>query len=154
LIWGMKPIGYHLTNVLLHGAAAASLVFVGFRLLGLATAMGEGALRVGAAAAALFFAVHPLRVESVAWATERRGVLSGVLVIVTVLTYLRGVGADRDRRRRWLAVSVICYGLAIAAKAIAMTLPAVLIILDVYPLRRIGVRWRDWTAPAGRRVWI
>src|SRR5262249_58791008 len=59
-----------------------------------------------------------------------------------------------DGRGRWLAVSVICYGLAIAAKAIAMTLPAVLIILDVYPLRRIGVRWRDWTAPAGRRVWI
>jgi tetratricopeptide (TPR) repeat protein len=152
LIWGMRPIGYHLTSLLVHAGAAIVFFFVAVRLLGI-RAIGEGPLRAGAAAAALFFAIHPLRVESVAWATERRDVLSGVFVLLTVLTYLRAVGGDSSRRRRWLAASEACYALALAAKAIAMTLPAVLIVLDIYPLRRLGPRWRDFTTRAARRVW-
>jgi hypothetical protein len=150
-IWGMKPFGYHLTNLLLHGAAAVALYFVALRLLRKATAGGEVALRLGAVAAALFFAIHPLRVESVAWATERRDVLSGLWLILTVLTYLVAVDRPDGRRRGWLAGSVICYALALTSKAIVMTLPAVLLLLDVYPLRRLD-RWRAWTTAEGRRV--
>ncbi|HEY7251841.1 MAG TPA: hypothetical protein VIG37_15195, partial [Methylomirabilota bacterium] len=91
VIWGMRPFGYHLTNLLVHAAAAAALYFVALRLLRAAIGGGETALRLGALAAALFFAIHPLRVESVAWATERRDVLSGLWLLLTVLTYLVSV---------------------------------------------------------------
>lgn len=75
LVWGMRPEGYHLTNVVLHAANAALLCLVAARLL--ESGGVEGPARLGgAAAAALFFSLHPLRVESVALVTERRDVLS------------------------------------------------------------------------------
>jgi hypothetical protein len=152
-LWGMNPLGYHLTNVLLHAATAVVFCFVALRLLRVATRAGEGVLRLGALAAALFFAIHPLRVESVAWATERRDVLSGLWFLLTILTYLKAVSSDGARRRGWLAGSVACFVFAVMSKAIVMTLPVLLIVLDVYPLRRLPIRWREWTAPARRSVW-
>ena len=90
LVWGMKPVGYHLTNLLLHTGGAVVFYFVALRLLRAATTgPGEIALRAGAGVAALFFAIHPLRVESVAWVTERRDVLSGLWFLLTILTYLK-----------------------------------------------------------------
>src|SRR5918994_1202927 len=80
-IWGMNPVGYHITNVLLHSANAVSLYFVTRQLLTLAVSQSDGEaswpVSLSAAFAALCFGLHPLRVESVAWATERRDVLSG-----------------------------------------------------------------------------
>jgi len=88
-VWGMNAFGYHLTNVLLHAANAALFYQLGRRLLTLSLpAARPWALALGAAAAALFFAVHPLRVESVAWITERRDVLSALFCLLTVLAYL------------------------------------------------------------------
>ena len=81
LLWGMNPFGYHLGNLLLHATNAAVFYFVVRRILQSALPgpfeQGQAALAVPAAFAALLFAIHPLRVESVAWATERRDVLSG-----------------------------------------------------------------------------
>src|SRR6266436_9776653 len=79
-LWGLHPAGYHLTSLLLHTATALTFYFLALRLLQVALppAITPVALRWGAALAALVFAVHPLRVESVAWATERRDVLSGL----------------------------------------------------------------------------
>ena len=72
-VWGMNPFGYHLTNLLLHAVSAALFYLVARRLLALAMpAASPGAVSLGATVAALHFAVHPLRVESVAWITERR----------------------------------------------------------------------------------
>src|SRR5438477_9440347 len=79
-LWGMDPRGYHVTNIVLHAAATVTFFAVSLRLLRRATALADGPRLLGAAVAALFFAVHPLRVESVAWVTERRDVLSGVFV--------------------------------------------------------------------------
>lgn len=152
-LWGMNPFGYHLTNILLHAATAVAFYFVALRLLRITTGAGDGVLRLGALAAALFFAIHPLRVESVAWATERRDVLSGLWFLLTVLTYLEAATTAGARRRWWLAGSVACYALAAMSKSIVMTLPVLLIILDFYPLRRLPPRWREWTAPAARSVW-
>ena len=143
LVWGMNPFGYHLTNLLLHTSAAVVFYFVALRLLRAAQTDGsDTALRVGAVSAALFFSVHPLRVESVAWATERRDVLAGLWFLLTILLYLRAVSATGGQRRWWLAGSVGCYAPAVLSKGIVMTLPIVLIILDVYPLRRLSRRWR------------
>ncbi|MFB3121230.1 MAG: tetratricopeptide repeat protein, partial [Candidatus Binatia bacterium] len=149
LLWGMDPAGYHLTNVLLHVATAVAFYFLTIQLLRLATGSGgeDKALWAGAAFAALFFAVHPLRVESVAWITERRDVLSGLFYVLTILAYLRAV--DRvGQGARWYWVSVVLFACALLSKAMAISLPVVLLILDVYPLRRLGgpVGW--WSASA------
>src|SRR5712691_10127693 len=89
-VWGMNPFGYHLTNLLLHTANGVLCYLVSRRLLGLAMpAASPGILTLGAAVAALYFAVHPLRVESVAWITERRDLTSGLFFLLTILAYLK-----------------------------------------------------------------
>jgi protein O-mannosyl-transferase len=142
-VWGMRPVGYHLTSLLLHALGAALLAGLTARLLRRATAWSARAITVASAVAALVFAVHPLRVESVAWATERRDVLSGVFVLLTVLAYVTAADArTSERRRRWLLTgSVVAYVLALGSKSIAMALPIVLLALDAYPLRRTHEGW-------------
>jgi hypothetical protein len=137
VLWGMKPCGYHLTSLLLHAANAGLFYLVAAFLLSRVAFTGL-AIRAGAAAAALFFALHPLRVESVAWITERRDVLSGFFFLLTLLAYLTSCDREPSARRRWLAVSLGCYVLALGSKSIVATLPVVLLVLDVYPLRRLG----------------
>jgi protein O-mannosyl-transferase len=158
LIWGMNPVGYHLTNVLVHAGNAILFYFICRHLLYVARSAAEPQesrqLRLSAAFAALFFAIHPLRVESVAWATERRDVLSGFFFLWTVYCYLRGnsntqAGAPA---RRWITIALFAYVLSLLAKAMAITLPIVLLILDIYPLRRLPGNPRQWFAPAARQV--
>ena len=143
-LWGMDAFGYHLSNIVLHAANAVLFYLLALRLLArsLATA-GKGPLTLGAAAAALFFTVHPLRVESVAWITERRDVLSAFFCLLTVLAYLRMCEAHGRARRHWLLVSLGAYALGLLSKSLIMSLPFVLLVLDVYPLRRAQGRWRD-----------
>ena len=154
VLWGMNPFGYHLTSLVVFAANAPALYFVARRLLRSATSFDEGTLTVSAVAATLFFALHPLRAESVAWATERRDVLSGLFFLLTVLLYLKAHDQVGAQRRWLLAGSVGLYVLALVSKASVMVLPAVLVVLDVYPLRRLGGRWRDWVGPAARAVWL
>ena len=143
VIWGMNPFGYHLGNVLLHAATAAVFYVVAWRLLRLAlTTAPPWAITAGAIVSALFFAVHPLRVESVAWITERRDALSGLFYLFTVLAYLKACAADGASRRRWLVASLGAFTLGLLSKALIMSLPLVLLILDVYPLRRARGSWR------------
>ena len=101
--------------------------------------------------------MHPLRVESVAWITERRDVLSGLFYLLAILAYLRYCEARMAGRRNWArpywAAVALC-GLALLSKAIAVSLPAILLLLDIYPLRRLGVGPGGWTGPAARQVWI
>jgi tetratricopeptide (TPR) repeat protein len=149
VLWGMRPAGYHVVNVLLHALAAAAAYFVALRVLAAAVAPEPlAARRVAAAVAALLFAVHPLRVESVAWITERRDVLCGVFFLLAVVCYLRAVEGDTGPRPRWYWSAVALAALALLSKAMAVTLPLVLLLLDVYPFRRLGP-WR-WTR---RDVW-
>jgi Flp pilus assembly protein TadD len=143
LAWGMNPLGYHLSNLLLHIAGALAFYGVASHLLRQAQPWSESDNRLGAGIAALFFAVHPLRVESVAWASERRDVLSGVFFLLSVLLYLCG-HADRESSGRvrcghcWLAGSLALYAASLLSKAAGVALPIVLLLLDWYPL----CRWR------------
>src|SRR5881409_2132245 len=155
LLWGMNPVGYHLTSLLLHAANAVVFFFVVRRILtrALPSPSERGyALAVSAGVAALGFAIHPLRVESVAWVTERRDVLSGLFYLVAILLYLRA--CERGARGRgWYWLSVAVFGCALLSKSMVVNLPVVLVILDVYPLRRLGGAVGWWSAPA-RRVYV
>jgi tetratricopeptide (TPR) repeat protein len=126
------PRGFHLTSVLLH-AANAALLFLALRAL-------TGA-RWRSAGVALLFAVHPLRVESVAWVAERKDVLSlffGLLALWAYAVYVRTPTA-----RRYAAVAVTL-ALGLMCKPVLVTLPFLLLVLDWWPLRRVGAS-RDWT---------
>jgi tetratricopeptide (TPR) repeat protein len=138
VLWGMEPFGYHLTNLVLHCATAVAWYLTSRRLLALGTpSLGYSALTGGALASALFFAIHPLRVESVAWVTERRDVLSGLFFALTMLGYLQARATDGNRS--WLRLSIGCYALAALSKSIVVSLPIILLLLDVYPLRRVDI---------------
>jgi hypothetical protein len=147
-VWEMSAWGYHLTNVLLHAGTALLFYFLALRLLRLAlgdAAAGGVPLRVGAAAAALFFAAHPLRAESVAWITERRDVLSGLFYVGAVLAYVKAVSESPRRVGLYWASLALFVG-ALLSKSITATLPVALLVLDIYPLRRVGGRpgWMRW----------
>jgi len=215
VLWPDLTFGLHCSNVLLHTLAALTFYFVARRLLGLAlpeqSAHSPVAWRASAACAAALFAVHPLRVESVAWIAERRDVLSAFLYLLSVLCYVKyasgkappmlnitplppgGEGrvrgetaatqpcidasaprsgdaeetpgfADQPTSQResalavygcktWYILAVVLCAVSLLAKASALTLTGVLLVLDVYPLRRLGGRRGWFTADAGR-VWL
>jgi hypothetical protein len=140
VVWGMDPKGYHLTSLLFHAATALCFYAVARRLLARALPARTSAadIALGAAVAALSFSVHPLRVESVAWVTARRDVVSGLFFMLTLLSWLKSVDASRAARLRWYGASLVFFGCALLSKALAVGLPVVLVVLDVYPLRRLG----------------
>src|SRR5437773_2524652 len=151
-LWGLHPAGYHFTSLLLHTTPALAFYFPALRLLRLALppATTSVALRWGAALAALVFAVHPLRVESVASATERRDVLSGLFYVLALLCYVKAAtttpaGPATRLHPRWYGLSLACFAAGLLSKSIVVTLPVTLLVLDVYPLRRLG-------GPAGWRT--
>ncbi|MDD5629650.1 MAG: tetratricopeptide repeat protein [Elusimicrobia bacterium] len=156
VLWGLDPFGYHLTSIILHAANSGIFFVVALALLReIAPPQDSGPswrIPLAAAFAALVFAVHPLRVESVAWVTERRDVLSGLFCLLSLNCYLRGLGRTSWLRRHAWALAF--FAAALLSKAIVMGLPLVLLALDFYPLRRLPLepaRW--WQAPA-RPVWL
>src|SRR3989475_6818994 len=156
VLWGMNPLGYHLTSLLLHAANAVVFFFVAFRILGLGLPdpgdRRQADLVLSAGFAALVFAIHPLRVESVAWVTERRDVLSGLFYPSAILIYLRACERG-ERGRGWYWAAVGSFACALLSKSMAVNLPIVLLILDVYPLRHLGGAIGWWSEPA-RRVYV
>jgi tetratricopeptide (TPR) repeat protein len=124
-VYGLWAGGHHLTNVALH-AAAAALLFLALREM-------TGSLWRSAFVAAVF-AIHPLRVESVAWISERKDVLSGVFFMLTLWAYARY--ARQPSRGRYAAVA-LAYGLGLLCKNTLVTLPFVLLLLDWWPLHRV-----------------
>ena len=156
LVWGMNPVGYHLTSLLLHTANAGLFYLIAQRLISLTLddpLAHDLGVRLGAAFAALLFGVHPLRVESVAWATERRDVLCGFFFLASILAYLRHARSEEAGQwRRWYWASLGLFIAAVLSKAPAVTLPAVLVILDFHPLHRLGARPKSWLESPGARV--
>ena len=154
VLWGMNPTGYHLTSVVLHAANAVLLYFVARRVLRASSpsvfADDTPHLIVAAAAASLLFAVHPLRVESVAWVTERRDVLSCLFFLASIIAYLRSIDIGRGR---WYWAAIGLFVCSVLSKATSMTLPAVLLVLNVYPLKRLGSAI-GWRSHAARRVYL
>ena len=126
-LFGLNAGGHHLTNVLLHAATVIALFLVLWRM--------TGVFWPSAMAAALF-AVHPLRAESVAWVSERKDVLSGLCFVLTLAAYVRYVRSPVSLGRYLLLALVFALGLM--AKPMLVTLPAVLLLLDYWPLERFA----------------
>jgi len=106
--------------------------------------------RAGARVAALAFGIHALRMESVAWVTERRDVLSGLFYLLAVWAYLRYV-ARRAATAYWAALGG--FAVALMSNSITASLSGSLVLLDIYPLGRLGGAV-GWLTPAARRVWL
>jgi tetratricopeptide (TPR) repeat protein len=121
----LSPAVIHGENLLWHTASAVLLFGLWYRLSG---------ARLASFVIAALFAIHPMHVESVAWAVERKDVLSVFFGILTLWAYVRYV--EQPRWRRYL-VLLIVYALSLLCKPMLMTLPFVLLLLDYWPLRRI-----------------
>lgn len=133
-LWQLRPLGYHLGNVLLQ-AANGVLVWIVLRRLRVPGAWLAGAI----------FSVHPVHVESVAWITERKNVLSGVFYFTSLLAYLRFAGLDPptgDRpatnQSHWYWLALTLFACALLAKTVACTLPVAIVLLIWWKRGRIA----------------
>jgi tetratricopeptide (TPR) repeat protein len=170
-LYGLRAGGFHVTSVLLHAATAVVLFLALRRMTGLryagvpsvvASATQAGAMWPSAFVAGLF-ALHPLRVESVAWVAERKDVLSGFFFVLTLWAYVKYVSGARcqvsggeanakGQRLKaktlqpsafslqpclWYWLTVSFFALGLMAKSMLVTLPFVLLLLDYWPLRRV-----------------
>src|SRR5438876_6148259 len=153
-LYGLQPWGHHLTNILLHAAAAILLFFAlreltggGHAAAGIGDAgrdqrsrlQGRGSLWASAFVAAVF-AIHPAHVESVAWVAERKDVLSAVFFMLTLWAYARYARSDRFSWRRYATVLVL-FALGLMCKPTLVTLPLVLLLLDCWRLGRVRNQW-------------
>jgi protein O-mannosyl-transferase len=151
--WGLSTFGLHLVNVLLH-AANALLLWRLLRRLGVPGAWLAGAV----------FALHPVHVESVAWITERKNVLSGLFYLLAAAAYVRWLTASHPAWRAaapgavsgepvpgdgaagahsgagWYALALTCFAAALLSKTVTCTLPAVLLLVQVWKQPRVGRR--------------
>lgn len=152
-LWELNPRGYHTTNVILHALSAIFAFLIARRLLSdiVGARSANAGIDLGAAMASLLFAVHPLRVESVAWITERRDVLSSLLLLICLWMYLQAHHAAPGKHRGWIIAAFLVYVLSLLSRAMGVTLPVIFLLLDCYPLKRIG-RGVSWSAPEARRA--
>ena len=133
-LFGLQAGGHHFTNVLLH---SVSVVLLFFLLKQMTSAFWQSAF------VAVLFAIHPLHVESVAWVSERKDVLSAVFFMLTLWAYVRYVQAQSIGR--YLTVALLL-ALGLMSKPMLVTLPFVLLLLDYWPLDRFsreGTRLAD-----------
>ena len=132
-VWGLQPLGFHLTNVLAHAAVTLAVLAVARRALG-----GEPAATI----CALVFALHPLHTESVSFVSGRTDVIATLFFLLALLAYDRGRERDGGRPIAW---SLAAYLLALLSKEVAITLPLVLVLWDRLvrgDLRDRGAAWR------------
>ncbi len=152
----LDPRAYHLTSLGLHVANAVVLYFLTMALLVRSQThfCPEGPWRCSliAGLATALFAVHPLRVEAVAWASCQPYLPCILFSMLSVLAYLRACWTSSSPRWGWLAGSFLLFAVALLFHALAVSIPAVLLILDVYPLRRLEDETGRWFGASARRA--
>jgi hypothetical protein len=153
-VWGLTPLGHHLTNNMLHTVNTFFVVFLIIRLLEIrkklmttdntSTFPDERGMLITAGVTGLLFGIHPLHVESVAWISERKDLLCALFILLSILMYTRYLTPPaspppltlRGGRGSYL-LSLSFFILALLSKPMAVTFPLVILILDWYPFRRI-----------------
>ena len=149
-LWGLNPVGHHLVNITLHSVNSALVFLLSVRLIGLYKARsawldGTGALVAGAIAG-LLFGLHPIHVESVAWAAERKDVLCAFFFLLSLLAYLRYVTLEAGHRNKTYLICLGFFALALMSKPMAVSLPLALLIIDWHPAGRIKSIRSLWAA--------
>jgi tetratricopeptide (TPR) repeat protein len=152
-IWGLDPAGHHLTSIIFHGLNTFLAVILIIRLINYAGNINQPSIIseninrspetaiVAGAVTGLLFGLHPLHVESVAWVSERKDVLYSFFYILSILSYLKYASPElRKQKTLYYSLSLLFFIFSSMSKAMAVTLPVVLIILDVYPLERLDFR--------------
>jgi protein O-mannosyl-transferase len=165
-LWGLNPMGHHLTSILFHALNTFLVTLLAVRLWSIAVRdsavntiaavpggrpPSENAALIAGVVTGLLFGVHPLHVESVAWVSERKDVLSVFFFLLSVLSYLRycarpltpGDALDKSTSspafffQKYYLLSIALFLLGILSKPMVVTLPVVLLLLDWYPLKRL-----------------
>ena len=152
-----NPTTYHLGNLLLHCLNTLLVFFLLKKLLGLgARAAGREinpvALAWASGIAALFWAIHPLRAEPIAWASARIYCTASFLAFVSAAAYLRYVTGEHGRGWFWL--SVVTFFASLLTYPIAIGFVPVLVVLDFYPLRRLNFSRAGLLGPEARKAWL
>jgi tetratricopeptide (TPR) repeat protein len=157
--WGPDPFGFHWTNLLLHGVNVLLFYRVSLQLLFYSEtrepAPGPTWMRVAAWIAAMVFAIHPLRVESVAWASARGDLVGAGFFLLSLFGYVRAnVPANvHGSLTRWNIISIGAFLISLLASPIGLVLPFILLVLDIYPLGRLGGRENPHGADARFLLW-
>lgn len=149
-IWGLNPIGHHLTSIIFHVLNTFLVVILIIRLLNnrfvklLSPLSGNQYYQttlITAALTGILFGLHPIHVESVAWVSERKDVLCAFFLLLSVLFYLQYTSSSLQKKKPLnYALCLSFFIFALMSKPMAVTLPVVLFILDIYPLERLEVR--------------
>lgn len=149
LFWGLDPAGYHLTNILFHAANTGLVVLIADRLLRRVPDPMSGPEGAGdrqgytytatLLLAGLLWGVHPLRVESVVWVSERKDVLNGLFSLGAVLCYLcyAEKQGGEGRGKCYYLASLGLFACSLMAKSVSVVLPVMLLVADWYPLGRL-----------------
>ncbi|MFC1770015.1 hypothetical protein ACFLZI_03060 [Nitrospirota bacterium] len=140
-LWGLNPFGYKMTNLLLHALNTVLVsLFVLMFISATPGAASKDAVLFGAGLAAGGFALHPLHVESVVWISERKDLLFSVFWLGALILYVKYTSAGSRKAVGMYMISLFLFALSLMSKPMAVTLPAVLLMLDVYPLRWRGIK--------------
>jgi len=155
-LWGKRPMGFHATNIFLHGLNTVLVTILTALLIGAAKntiprkeegrGLSENGIMMAAAATGILFGVHPIHVESVAWISERKDVLCAFFFLAGILTYVRYTGDrfeknilgtfSQVRSSRLYLLTLFFFTLALLSKPMAVSFPVVLLILDWHPFGR------------------
>jgi protein O-mannosyl-transferase len=143
--YGLNPAPHHVFNVLLHAANSVWVFLLFLILQNLAARQAFFAVPrqrvLIAALGALWFGIHPQHVESVVWVSEVKDVLSLFFLLPAFIAYC-AYTLSNARRRYWYGLSLLCFVLAIMAKPMAVSFPIILLLADIYPLKRLN--WQNW----------
>jgi tetratricopeptide (TPR) repeat protein len=159
-IWRLNPFGHHLSSIILHSLNVFLVVILVFRLLGAVklkmqpSPLNEDEIKfrrkvlITGVVTGLLFGIHPLRVESVVWISERKDVLYAFFFLLSLISYLSYCAFSvKKRRYLYYLLALVFFMMAVMSKAAAVTLPFVLILMDLYPLKRVNFR-------SGLSVWL
>jgi Flp pilus assembly protein TadD len=139
-LFGLEPAGHHFMGMVIHGVNAVWVYFIFLRLATIIKPLWAKStpLLIGGVAAALLYACHPLRVESVAWASERKDLLSAFFILPAFLTYLNFTDHQETRFKiRWYLLTICLFILSLMSKPMVVTFPVLLLIFDAFILNRI-----------------
>ena len=149
-LWGLNPLGHHLTNIIIHGLNTLLIFLLVLQLMmkgkeahrmpllsEMPSSISRQALIV-AGVTSLLFGLHPLHVESVAWVSERKDLLCAFFFLLSILSYLSYTSSVVKRHQwTWFTTCLLSFILALMSKPMAVTLPLILLLLDIYPLNRL-----------------